>query len=261
MRESGIEVLEEPSKGDENDFCTLDTRDPAESRLGRIELLCDSIIFEFFPYLLIGAMFVALTHFNGSSFADMIAVGYLIFVIYFVANFRTLFTKNLQLIQPLRQFNMLVLSLYLVFQAPAFPCPGIPKRLKHEKKYFYVPAAECFDLVTSRDHRTETWHTFYFVLAQSIGLQKFKRVPLGFLIIVLITEIQCWAFSHPYFKTYVLGSIRHEKLDGKMRGFMHVEKFHLARKWAYKSIRAQIAILHNRLMRITKEYNRLIDSY
>jgi hypothetical protein len=56
--------------------------------------------------------------------------------------------------------------------------------------------------------------------------------------IILITEIQCWAFSHPYFKAYVLRTMKNEKLDGKMRGFMHVEKFHLHRKWAYKSIRA-----------------------
>jgi len=59
----------------------------------------------------------------------------------------------------------------------------------------------------------------------------------------------------------VLKNLQQEKLDSKMRGFMQVEKFHLHRKWAYKSIRAQIAVLHNRLMRITKEYFLLIESY
>ena len=74
----------------------------------------------------------------------------------------------------------------------------------------------------------------------------------------MITEVQNWAFNHPYFRAYVLQGMQNEKLDSKMRGFMHVEKFHLHRKWAYKAIRAQISILHNRLLRITKEYNRII---
>ena len=53
--------------------------------------------------------------------------------------------------------------------------------------------------------------------------------------------------------------MKNEKLDGRMRGFMLVESFHLNRKWAYKAIRQQISILHDRLMRITKEYDELIE--
>ena len=39
---------------------------------------------------------------------------------------------------------------------------------------------------------------------------------------------------------------------------MLVERFHLDRKRAYKAIRQQISILHDRLMRITKEYDALV---
>jgi hypothetical protein len=31
--------------------------------------------------------------------------------------------------------------------------------------------------------------------------------------------------------------MRNQKLDGRMRGFMTVENFHLNRKWAYKAIK------------------------
>ena len=38
-----------------------------------------------------------------------------------------------------------------------------------------------------------------------------------------------------------------------------VERFHLNRLWSYKAIRQQIQILSDRLMRITKEYDKLIE--
>ena len=40
---------------------------------------------------------------------------------------------------------------------------------------------------------------------------------------------------------------------------MTVENFHLNRKWAYKAIKQQMMILHDRLTRITDEYNKLIS--
>ena len=41
---------------------------------------------------------------------------------------------------------------------------------------------------------------------------------------------------------------------------MSVENFHLNRKWAYKSIKQQMCILHDRLKRITEEYNHFISA-
>ena len=53
--------------------------------------------------------------------------------------------------------------------------------------------------------------------------------------------------------------MQNEKLDGKMRGFMMVERFHLNRLWSYKAIRQQIQILSDKLLRIRKEYDKLIE--
>lgn len=78
------------------------------------------------------------------------------------------------------------------------------------------------------------------MLAQSIGLKKYThemQFPTAYLLIVLFTEIQAAAFHHPYFKSYTLQNMQNEKLDGRMRGFMTVENFHLNRKWAYKAIK------------------------
>ena len=52
--------------------------------------------------------------------------------------------------------------------------------------------------------------------------------------------------------------MKNEKLDGRMRGFMTVENFHLNRRWAYQAIKQQMKILHDRLERTTNEYNNLI---
>jgi hypothetical protein len=40
--------------------------------------------------------------------------------------------------------------------------------------------------------------------------------------------------------------------DGKLRGFMYVERCHLHRLWSYKSIKEEIKILHHKLLRIHK---------
>ena len=40
------------------------------------------------------------------------------------------------------------------------------------------------------------------------------------------------------------------EIDGKLRAFMYVEKVHLEKLWAYKAIKEEIRILHQRLVRI-----------
>ena len=78
------------------------------------------------------------------------------------------------------------------------------------------------------------------VLAQSIGLKKYTEksaFPYAYVLIVLFTEIQVAAFNHPYFKVYTMQEMKNEKLDGRMRGFMTVENFHLNRRWAYQAIK------------------------
>ena len=69
----------------------------------------------------------------------------------------------------------------------------------------------------------------------------------------MVTELQTYLFMHPYFRVYVLGHLHRERtLEGKLRAFRFVEKVHLDRRWAYKSIKEEIKILHSRLVRITR---------
>ena len=108
---------------------------------------------------------------------------------------------------------------------------------------YYVPASQCTATRIHRSSEQEAWLTFYVVVAQSVGLKKYttqNAFPLAYLVIVLFTEVQVAVFNHPYFQTYTLQEMKNEKLDGRMRGFMTVENFHLNRKWAYKAIRQQM---------------------
>lgn len=124
--QAGVELLKEPVLGDANDFTRIiDTRSEEDAKAPLIEILWDSFTFTFWPYFLLATIFIALTQFN-SNFSDMVAVGYLIFAIYFVSHFRSFYTKNVNMLRSLRVYNMIVLALYMVFQAPVFLCPGIP---------------------------------------------------------------------------------------------------------------------------------------
>ena len=73
-------------------------------------------------------------------------------------------------------------------------------------KSYYIPAKECTRNLVERGSHDETLLSLYIVVAQSIGLPKFASsgVPLSFVVIILTTEIQNWAFHHPYFRAYVL---------------------------------------------------------
>jgi hypothetical protein len=89
---------------------------------------------------------------------------------------------------------------------------------------------------------------------RSLGLSKLYRdLQLPLILLVLATELQTYLFLHPYFRTYILGHQHHERaLTGKLRAFLYVQRTHLQRLWAYKSIKEEIKILHSRLMRITR---------
>ena len=68
-----------------------------------------------FPYLLLTFIFISLTNFNKSAFADMIACGFLMQTFYFVAFFRSLYTKNVRMLKTLRTYNYVVLAVWVVF--------------------------------------------------------------------------------------------------------------------------------------------------
>jgi hypothetical protein len=47
--------------------------------------------------------------------------------------------------------------------------------------------------------------------------------------------------------------ILEKESDGKVRGFMYVERFHLTRKWAYRALKEEIKILHKILLRLNMQ--------
>jgi hypothetical protein len=60
-------------------------------------------------------------------------------------------------------------------------------------------------------------------------------------------------FHHPYFQFYVLQHLKKDlKTNAKLRAFMFVEHSHLQILWAFKAIKEEIGILHQRLVRITQ---------
>lgn len=95
------------------------------------------------------------------------------------------------------------------------------------------------------------------MFTDSLGFKKLDRNTsnfdlLPFIVLVLLTELQNYIFSHPYFKVYVLEHMLIERrTDGKFRAFMFVENTHLNTLWQYKGIKEEIKILHSRLLRIT----------
>ena len=53
---------------------------------------CNSFMFSYFPYFLIGVVFLSVATFNGSDFTDLISIGYVMLVFYYIANFRAFYS-------------------------------------------------------------------------------------------------------------------------------------------------------------------------
>lgn len=107
-----------------------------------------------------------------------------------------------------RTYNIVVLSILVIYQSPIFLCPTTQlsdQNVANENAgntLYYVPAEECKSDRITRSTGVEAWHTFYVVLAQSIGLKKYTEksaFPYAYVLIALCTEIQVAAFHHPYF--------------------------------------------------------------
>jgi hypothetical protein len=100
----------------------------------------------------------------------------------------------------------------------------------------------------------DPWKAFYMVFCESLGLAKVDDCELSFVILFILTELVDGIFSHPYFQVYVIQHMKEDKeTDGKLRAFVFVEQCHLKTYWAYKAIKAEIDILHRRLIRINQQ--------
>lgn len=202
------------------------------------------------PYVLVFYMMFVAATFHGAGIADAVSTIYLSFSFYFILNWRKLYTKNRERLIFLRKFNRIVIFFILMYQIPLLPCP---------LGEGYVTRKECTKLMKKHNYGgktvpTETWKEFYLVFCESFGLMKVDDVELSFVILFLLTELIDGIFSHPYFQVYVIKHIKEDKeTDGKLRAFVYVEQCHLKTLWAYKAIKAEIDILHRRLVRIISQ--------
>ena len=84
-------------------------------------------------------------------------------------------------------------------------CPHLSSDSNGET--YYVAADECnYKTGQARGTGMETFYTIYSALIQSLGLKKYRSVafPYAYFFIALCTEVQAWAFNHPYFEAYVI---------------------------------------------------------
>ena len=72
-------------------------------------------------------MFLSVVQFDGLSFSDLIDIGFLVQTFYFLAHIKSFYAKNVQMLTFLRIYNIVVLSILVLFQSPVFLCPTAQK--------------------------------------------------------------------------------------------------------------------------------------
>lgn len=72
-------------------------------------------------------MFLSVVQFDGLSFSDFIDIGFLVQTFYFLAHIKSFYAKNVQMLTFLRVYNIVVLSILVLFQSPVFLCPTAQK--------------------------------------------------------------------------------------------------------------------------------------
>lgn len=83
-----------------------------------------TFIFSGFPYLLIISLFIYSMSNNGvDEIPELISVVYLCFGFTYILHFRSVYSRNLSYLKPLRVYNYVIAGLTLLFQMPLFKCP------------------------------------------------------------------------------------------------------------------------------------------
>ena len=87
------------------------------------EKMMDYTFFKMFPYVLLSVIFLTVIRFDGISFCDMIDCGFLFACLYLLAYIKSFYAKNVTMLSSLRKYNLTVLTILVIFQAPIFLCP------------------------------------------------------------------------------------------------------------------------------------------
>lgn len=81
-------------------------------------------MFNGFPYVFISYLMFFAATFHGSGMSDLLSTVYLFLAMYYIVNFRKLYTKNYEMLKFIRNYNLIVLLAVIIFQIPLFICPS-----------------------------------------------------------------------------------------------------------------------------------------
>jgi len=124
-----VKILPEPVHGDAQDFTMKWTTEGKEDATFAnkfyyyTERLMCYTVFNLFPYVLLTVIFLSVICLDGLSFADLIDCGFLIQAFWLLAYIKSFYAKNYHILTFLRLYNLIVLSVLILFQAPFFICP------------------------------------------------------------------------------------------------------------------------------------------
>mmetsp|Transcript_18439 Transcript_18439/g.24761 ORF Transcript_18439/g.24761 Transcript_18439/m.24761 type:complete len:113 (+) Transcript_18439:791-1129(+) len=107
--------------------------------------MVEFVLFSSFPYIFLSVMFLSVVQFDGLSFSDLIDIGFLIQCFYLLAHIKSFFAKNVEMLGFLRLYNIVVLTVLVVYQSPVFLCPTGQKPEDGDTSgtIYYVPGSEC----------------------------------------------------------------------------------------------------------------------
>ena len=97
-----------PKFEDKNDFLS-------NKNQSRFKLYLMNFLFQGFPYVIIAYMMIFAASFHGSGTSDLLSAGYLLISMYYIVNFRKLYTKNQEMLSSIRSYNHIVMLLIILF--------------------------------------------------------------------------------------------------------------------------------------------------
>ena len=208
---------------------------------------------------------------NLSGTTDIISVIYLIISMYLHYNSNKLIKERNRIWKKIEAFNNIVMILYVLYQAPLFPCPIVL-----EDRYYFT-AEECLSIQANqktffvwkhKDTNPDSLFVLYVLFSQTLGLNKISNYSFSYIVKPFFTVIfffmgilQRQIFNHPYYSEYVCAFIKREKEDSIRRALRFIENNHLKRIWSYENLKTQKEVylsLQKRVDRKIKQWEELL---
>ena len=200
---------------------------------------------------------------NLSGTTDIISVVYLIISMYLHYNSNQLIREKNRIWKKIEAFNNIVMILYVIYQAPLFPCPIIL-----EDRYYFT-SEECLSIQANqktffiwkhKDKSPENLSVLYVLFSQTLGLNKISSQNLAYIVKPFFTVIfffmgilQRQIFNHPYYSEYVSAFMKREREDAIRRALRFIENNHLKRIWSYENLKTQKEVYLSLQKRVDKK--------